>query len=74
MFGQLITKPVQQKATYTISELLAEFDNDKTALAKSLNVNRSTVRKHAPLGESSHVVLRNGDKYKLYVITRLGGD
>ena len=74
MFGQSVIKPSSQKVTYKISELLPEFDNDKSALANHLGVNRSTVRKHALLGDSSHVILKNGDKYELYVKTRLGGE
>ena len=74
MFGQVTSKPAQQKVTYSIRELLPKFDNDKTAMAKALNVHRMTIRKHLALGESSHVILNNGDKYELYVKTRLGGE
>jgi len=73
MFGQPLTSPAPQKATYSISELLPKFGNDKSAMAKALNVHRITIRKHAQLGNSSHVILKNGDKYELYVKTRLTG-
>lgn len=72
MFGQPISKPASQKITYSISELLPKFGNDKTAMAKALSVHRITIRKHQQLGDSSHVILKNGDKYELYVKTRLG--
>lgn len=74
MFGQPLTSPAPQKATYSIRELLPEFGNDKTAMAKALNVHRMTIRKYTQLGDSSHVVLKNGDRYELYVKTRLGGE
>ena len=74
MFGQPVATPTPQKATYSISELLPKFGNDKTAMAKALNVHRITIRKHEQLGDSSHVILKNGDKYELYVKTRLGGE
>lgn len=73
MFGQPIKSSAPQKATYSISELLPKFGNDKTAIAKALNVHRITIRKHEQLGDSSHVILKNGDKYELYVKTRLTG-
>lgn len=74
MFGHSITRPSPQKANYSISELLPKFGNDKSAMAKALNVHRITIRKHEKLGDSSHVILKNGDKYELYVKTRLGGE
>ena len=73
MFGQPLTSPAPQKATYSIRELLPKFGNDKSAMAKALNVHRITIRKHEQLGDSSHVILKNGDKYELYVKTRLTG-